>query len=149
MATLRARSCSYGQVYLAIVDVDLSQILSTVPVVPPQTYLTLSLRHLGFTTIQTNLLSIPSSVCGMLLLVSMAFVSETINSRVAATIVLQLWALPLLIALYTFNSTTSQWVYFAVVSLIAGYPYIHPIQVAWASRNSYSVQTRCVIRFNI
>ncbi|PPQ79901.1 hypothetical protein CVT25_002957 [Psilocybe cyanescens] len=115
-----------------------------VPVGPPQTYLTLSLRNLGFTTLQTNLLSIPSIFLGMMGLLATAFLSEAINSRVAATIILQLWALPLLIALYTFNSHTSQWVYYAVVSLIAGYPYVHPIQVAWASRNSYSVRTRTV-----
>lgn len=113
-----------------------------VPVVPPQTYLTLSLRNLGFTTTQTSLLSIPSYVIGMTGLLVMAFISEAVNSRVAATIVLQFWALPLLIALYTFNSSTSQWIYFAVVTLIAGFPYVHPIQVAWASRNSYSVRTR-------
>ncbi|KAF8203870.1 major facilitator superfamily domain-containing protein [Pholiota molesta] len=107
-----------------------------VPVIPPQTYLTLSLRNLGFTTKQTSLLSIPSLFTGMSLLLAMAFVSEIINSRVAATIVLQFWALPLLITLFTFNQKTSQWAYFAVVSLIAGYPYVHPIQVAWASRNS-------------
>ncbi|KAF8167534.1 major facilitator superfamily domain-containing protein [Crassisporium funariophilum] len=115
-----------------------------VPVIPPQTYLTLSLRNLGFTTTQTNLLSIPSTVLGMFLLLTMAFISEAVNSRVAATVVLQLWALPLLIALYQFDETTSQWVYFAVVTLIAGYPYVHPIQVAWASRNSYSVRTRTI-----
>jgi hypothetical protein len=80
----------------------------------------------------------------MTLLLVMAFISEAINSRVAATVTLQFWAMPLLIALYTFNSQTSSWVYCAVVSLIAGYPYIHPIQVAWASRNSSSVRTRFV-----
>lgn len=115
-----------------------------VPVTPPQTYLTLSLRNLGFTTTQTSLLSIPSLFLGMTLLLAMAFASEIINSRITATIVLQFWALPLLITLFTFNQKTSQWGYFAVVSLIAGYPYVHPIQVAWASRNSYSVRTRCV-----
>lgn len=115
------------------------------PVVPPQTYLTLSLRNLGFTTTQTTLLSIPSSFLGMTMLLAMAFTSEAINSRVAATLVLQIWALPLLITLYTFNSHTSQWAYFAVVSLIAGFPYVHPIQVAWASRNSSSVRTRFVL----
>ena len=119
------------------------------PVSPPQTYLTLSLRHLGFTTLKTNLLSIPSSVLGIILLILMTFISEVINSRVGTTIILQMWALPLLIALYTFNAKTSQWVYYAVVSLIVGYPYVHPIQVAWASRNSYSVRTRCVPRFKI
>jgi hypothetical protein len=76
------------------------------------------------------------------MLVVAAYISEIIDSRVFATVILQVWALPLLIALYTFNQQTSQWVYFAVVSLIAGFPYVHPIQVAWASRNSQSVRTR-------
>ncbi|KAF9563387.1 MFS general substrate transporter [Agrocybe pediades] len=115
-----------------------------VPVGPPQTYLTLSLRNLGFTTTQTSLLSIPSIVLGMAGLLTMSFISEAVNTRVGAAVVLQLWALPLLIALYTFDHNTSQWVYFAVVTLIAGYPYVHPIQVGWASRNSYSVRTRTV-----
>lgn len=44
-----------------------------------------------------------------------AYLSELINSRVLATVTLQFWALPLLIALYTFTTHTSQWVYFAVV----------------------------------
>lgn len=115
-----------------------------VPVGPPQTYLTLSLRALGFNTTQTNLLSIPSHFIGMTLLVVVAYLSEFINSRVVATVILQFWALPLLIALSTFGKGTSQWAYFAVVSLITGFPYVHPIQVAWASRNSYSVRTRTI-----
>ncbi|KAK0465495.1 major facilitator superfamily domain-containing protein [Desarmillaria tabescens] len=114
------------------------------PVGPPQTYLTLSLRNLGFDTTESNLLSIPSTVIGIIMLLFTSFLSESINSRVIATVVLQLWALPLLIALYTFNSNTSEWVYFAVVTLVTGFPYVHPIQVAWASRNSYSVRTRTV-----
>ena len=112
------------------------------PVGPPQTYLTLSLRNLGFSTTETNLLTIPSVVIGASMLLFTAYFSEKVNSRVAATIILQLWSLPLLVALYTFDRSTSQWVYFAVVTLITGFPYVHPIQVAWASRNSYSVRTR-------
>ncbi|ESK92158.1 major facilitator superfamily transporter [Moniliophthora roreri MCA 2997] len=114
------------------------------PVGPPQTYLTLSLRNLGFDTTESNLLSIPSTIIGMTMLVFTAFLSEIVDSRVMATLVLQIWALPLLCALYTFNENTSQWVYFSVVSLITGFPYVHPIQVAWASRNSYSVRTRTI-----
>ncbi|KAJ7492121.1 major facilitator superfamily domain-containing protein [Mycena latifolia] len=115
-----------------------------IPTGPPQVYLTLSLKNLGFTTTQSNLLTIPSIVIGLLMLLFTAYLSEIVNSRVIATIVLQLWALPLLIALYTFNKFTSQWVYFTVVTLITGFPYVHPIQVAWASRNSYSVRTRTI-----
>ncbi|KAJ7640956.1 major facilitator superfamily domain-containing protein, partial [Roridomyces roridus] len=115
-----------------------------IPTGPPQVYLTLSLKNLGFTTTQSNLLVIPSTVLGLLMLLFTAYLSEIINSRVVATIILQIWALPLLIALYTFNKSTSQWVYYAVITLVTGFPYVHPIQVAWASRNSYSVRTRTV-----
>ncbi|KIY50631.1 MFS general substrate transporter [Fistulina hepatica ATCC 64428] len=119
-------------------------IVHAIPTGPPQTYLTLSLRSLGFTTTQSTLLSIPATFVGMCNLLLTSFLSELVKCRTLATIILPLWALPLLCALYTFDSDTSQWVYFAVVTLIVGYPYIHPIQVGWTSRNSYSVRTRTV-----
>lgn len=115
-----------------------------VPVTPPQTYLTLSLRELGFDTTQSNLLSIPSIVLGIITLLISCYLSEIIDSRVGACVILQFWALPLLIALHTFTDATSPWVYFAVVTLITGFPYVHPVQVAWASTNSYGVGTRTV-----
>ncbi|KAJ2989137.1 hypothetical protein NUW54_g8883 [Trametes sanguinea] len=115
-----------------------------VPVNPPQTYLTLSLKNLGYTTTQANLLSIPSKVLGVVLLLIFCYLSEIIDSRVVSTVLLQFWALPLLIALYTFDQQTSPWVYFAVVTLITGFPYVHPVQVAWASTNSGGVGTRTV-----
>ncbi|KAH7097434.1 major facilitator superfamily domain-containing protein [Auriculariales sp. MPI-PUGE-AT-0066] len=111
---------------------------------PPQQYLTLSLRNLGFSTTETTLLTIPSVIVGAVMMMFCAFFSERVNSRVFATVILQLWALPLLVALYSFDKATSQWIYFAVVSLVVGFPYIHPIQVAWASRLSGGVRTRTV-----
>ncbi|OCH91080.1 MFS general substrate transporter [Obba rivulosa] len=115
-----------------------------IPVTPPQTYLTLSLRNLGFDTTQSNLLTVPSTVLGIIMLLVPCYLSEIWDSRTGATIILQLWALPLLVALYTFTEQTSQWVYFAVVTLITAYPYVHPVQVAWVSTNSNSVATRTV-----
>ena len=115
-----------------------------VPVTPPQTYLTLSLRNLGYTTTQANLLTIPSRFLGMILLLVFCYLSEIIDSRITILAALQLWALPLLVALYTLTEKTSPWIYFAVVSLITGYPYVHPVQVAWASTNSSGVGTRTV-----
>lgn len=104
----------------------------------------MTLRQLGFNTINTNLLTIPSIVLGGAGLVGVAYLSEITDSRVFTTVIQQFWILPPLIALYTFDQHTSRWVYYAVVTIIAGYPYVHPIQVAWASRNSYSVRTRTV-----
>ena len=80
----------------------------------------------------------------MILLVAFCYLSEVMNSRISILVLLQFWALPLLIALYTFTQQTSPWAYFAVVTLIAGFPYVHPVQVAWASTNSYGVGTRTV-----
>ena len=71
---------------------------SSVPVQTPQTYLTLILRNLGYTTTQTNLLSVPSKVIGLVTLLLFCYLSEIIDSRVGATILLQFWALPLLVA---------------------------------------------------
>ncbi|KAA1467780.1 MFS general substrate transporter [Dentipellis sp. KUC8613] len=115
-----------------------------IPTGTPQVYLTLSLRNLGFSTTTSNLLSIPAYVIGTIGLLITAYLSEVINSRVLSTVILQIWSLPLLVALYTFNAHTSQWVYYAVITLVVGFPYVHPIQVAWASRNSHSVRTRTV-----
>ena len=106
--------------------------------------MTLSLGQLGFTTTQSNLLTIPSTALGIITLLAFCYLSEIIDSRTIATLTLQLWALPLLIALYTFDEQTSNWVYFTVVSLIIAYPYVHPDQVAWASTNSSGVGTRTV-----
>lgn len=106
--------------------------------------MTLTLKNLGFTTIQTNLLTIPASVLGVIGMLTVTFVSERMNSRVIPTVFQQIWVLPLVISLESFTSQTSQWVYYAVVFLVVGYPYAHPVQVAWASRNSYSVRTRTV-----
>ncbi len=72
----------------------------------------------------------------MIMLLFTAYLSEIINSRIIATVVLQFWALPLLVALYTFNSATSDWVYFAVVTLITGFPYVHPIRESFPPRMS-------------
>ncbi|OAX42117.1 MFS general substrate transporter [Rhizopogon vinicolor AM-OR11-026] len=115
-----------------------------IPVGPPQTYLTLTLTNLGFSTTQSNLLTLPSTTCGLLTLLLTSYLAEFVQSRVGACLVLQIWALPLLIALRSFGSSTDQWVYFAVVTLITGFPYVHPIQVAWASTNSGSVRARTI-----
>ncbi|KAG1754764.1 major facilitator superfamily domain-containing protein [Suillus paluster] len=138
-----------GMIWNAICDwrmwpIYVLGITHMIPVGPPQTYLTLSLRNLGFTTTQSNLLTLPSTACGLLTLLLTSYLAEFVHSRVGACLVLQIWALPLLVALRSFGPSTDQWDYFTVVTLITGFPYVHPIQVAWASRNSGSVRTRTI-----
>lgn len=125
-------------------SLDVHLFTELVPVGPPQTYLTLTLRNLGFTTTQSNLLTLPSPSLGLLNLLITSYFAERIQSRVLGCLILQIWALPLLIALRSFGLTTNQWDYYIVVTLITAFPYIHPIQVAWVSRNSGSVKTRTI-----
>jgi hypothetical protein len=117
---------------------------ATVPAITPYIYLTITFRSLGFNITQSNLLSVPAQAIGIIGTLSTCYLSEVINSRVLSTVILQFWVLPLLIVLYTFTEYTSQWAYFAVVSLIIGSPTVHPIHIAWTSRNSNSVKTRAV-----
>jgi len=119
-------------------------LIHLIPPTPPQLYLTISLRHLGFSTTTTSLLTIPANVLGIINLLILAWLSERFNSRTAFGVVQQLYTLPLLALLITFTEKTSPWVYYAVVTLVIGFPYFHAIQVSWVSRNSYSVDKRTV-----
>ncbi|TFK49343.1 allantoate permease [Heliocybe sulcata] len=119
-------------------------IMFGIPVGPPSTYLTLSLRDIGFTTFQTNLLTIPSQVMGMITMFGLTLISETVNDRSIVSMMEDLWALPCLIALYCLPENPNPWVYFAVATVLLSYPYSHPIQVGWCSRNSGAVASRTV-----
>ncbi|TFY81172.1 hypothetical protein EWM64_g2843 [Hericium alpestre] len=115
-----------------------------IPPSPPSTYLTLSLRKLGFGTFETNLLTIPSTVVGILTMFGITWISERVNDRSFVSMAEDIWTLPCLVALYCLPANPNQWIYFTVASILVSYPYTHPIQVGWCSRNSGSVASRTV-----
>lgn len=96
---------------------------------PPMNYLTLTLKSLGFSTFNTNLLVIPSSVLFMIQLLFWTWLSEKLNQRFLIGLVSQIWVIPLLIALEVLPAHVphAQWVRYAISSLIVGYPYVHAI----------------------
>ncbi|MCJ1311352.1 hypothetical protein MMC25_005023 [Agyrium rufum] len=118
----------------------------TIPMTPETSYLTLTLRSLGFDTFSTNLLVIPSSVFFILQLLFWTWFSEKTNQRFFIGLVSQLWAIPLIIALETLpvKFYGSSWVRYAISSLVVAYPYAHATLVAITSRNSASVRTRTI-----
>ncbi|KAI0264759.1 allantoate permease [Gloeopeniophorella convolvens] len=137
------------RLWTALLDYDLWPIyilglMFGIPPGPPGTYLTLSLRNLGFSTFQTNLLAIPSSVLGIITMFAITFVSERVNDRSIISMAQDLWTLPFLIAIYCLPSNPSPWVYYGLASGLLSYPYTHPIQVAWCSRNAGAVASRTV-----
>ncbi|KAA8914584.1 hypothetical protein TRICI_002872 [Trichomonascus ciferrii] len=123
-------------------------LLYGIPHGPVNSYLTLSLRQLGFDTFETNLLTIPSYVLVLVNLLIFTYASEVLNSkfnsRTIITSLAQWWMLPLIIALNTFSEKTNTWVKYVVTTLIVGWPYPHAIQVAWCSRNANTVGSRTV-----
>ncbi|TVY73367.1 putative transporter [Lachnellula suecica] len=124
---------------------DLTQ-LTPITKTPETNYLTLTLKSLGFSTFNTNLLVIPSSVLFIIQLLFWTWLSEKINQRFLVGLVSQIWVIPLLIALETLPTTFAHanWVRYAITSLTVGYPYVHAILVAITSRNAGTVRTRTV-----
>ncbi|KAJ3555922.1 hypothetical protein NM688_g2306 [Phlebia brevispora] len=115
-----------------------------IPISPPGSYLTLSLRHLGFGTFQTNLLTIPSTVLGFITMFLVTLLSEAVNDRAIISMIEDIWALPFLVALYCLPANPNQWIYYGLATALLSYPYTHPIQVGWCSRNSGAVASRTV-----
>ncbi|KAF9517801.1 hypothetical protein BS47DRAFT_1389517 [Hydnum rufescens UP504] len=113
------------------------------PQIPIQTYLTLAFRELGFSTVTTNLLSIPNLVLAILTLIAVATLSEAANERSFVASLQNLWIMPCLIALY-YLPPHRPWAYFAVTTVLLGSPYVHAILVSWVSMNAGSVRTRTV-----
>lgn len=132
-----------------------------IPYATPTSYLTLTLKGMGFSTFQTNLLVIPSQllhskslitnekreiltppVLNMLLLTHL---SQLLNQLALTAILPQFWALPFLLFLRLVDpSSVSKWTTWLVMTLFLGSPYAHPIQVGWVSRNANAVRSRAV-----
>jgi hypothetical protein len=117
-----------------------------IPMTPPTSYLTLTLKGLGFDTFHTNLLTISSSVLFIIQLLFWTWASEKMNQRLLTGLLSQIWALPLIIALDVLPAKFHgvQWVKYAITSLLVAYPYAHAVLVALTSRNAGTVRTRTV-----
>ncbi|KAG2112311.1 allantoate permease [Suillus discolor] len=137
------------RLWTAVCDYDLWPIyilglMFGIPNSPPSTYLTLLLTNIGFNTFDTNLLTIPSLAIGIITMFWITLVSESVNERTIVSMMMDLWTLPFLVALYALPSNPNPWIFFAVATGLLSYPYTHPIQVGWCSRNAGAVASRTV-----
>ena len=155
--------------YDAFMDYDLwplyvISLTLLMPTNPPQAYLTLNLRSLGFGTFETNLLIIPVYALFLAQLIFWTWASEKINNRMSIVLFYSFWCLPLLLALEFLPSTASPWTWYAISGLLIAFPYVHSINGKWlpqfrsstgselilcrivslTSRNAGSVRTRTV-----
>lgn len=99
----------------------------SIPQQPIASYLTLTLKGLGWNTFVVNLLTIPAYVLFLIQLIFWTWVSEKINNRFLIVLFCQFYMLPLLVALEVIPSSENPWVKYVLSILMVGYPYIHAI----------------------
>lgn len=87
---------------------------------PVQQYFQLSMKQLGFSTLQSNLLSIPNAAISIVNLLIITVVSEVVDNRAFVSMAENLWMLPNYIALLTLPNPISGWTYFAVSTVLLG-----------------------------
>ncbi|KAF6815137.1 major facilitator superfamily transporter [Colletotrichum plurivorum] len=119
-------------------------LLFGLPKYPVNQYLTLSFRDLKFNVIESNLLAIPNIVGSSITMLLITAFSELVNNRSFVAMAEDAWLLPCFVALIALPDPISGWAYFAIATVLLSFPYTHPIQVAWTSRNAGSVQNRTV-----
>lgn len=76
----------------------------------------------GYSTFQTNLLTIPSYVLFITFNLSLAFLSKRVKERLLLCSITPIWIITLLIALVTIPDDTNKWAKWAILSLVQAYP---------------------------
>ncbi|KAJ0413757.1 major facilitator superfamily domain-containing protein [Aspergillus carlsbadensis] len=119
-------------------------LVAYIPQGPVQGYLSLTLKRLGFTTFESNMLSIPSAALQIILMLALSKSSEYFGERTFHCLVGEFWSLPLLATLLGLPDQGYNWGRFTVCTMISGYPYFHPIVSAWISENTFDVKKRAI-----
>lgn len=134
----------------AFFDIDMLpiyiiRILGDIGTSPTNTYLTLTLRQLGFSTLTTNLLSIPYNVIMIISMVIITYYSEVIDSRAWMTMISPVWILACMIPLrYWPNAQEDVWGTYALFTVMLGHAPVWALTIGWCSANSNSVGSRAV-----
>jgi hypothetical protein len=119
-------------------------LVAYIPASPVQGYLTLTLKRLGFSTFNSNMLTIPSAVLQVITMLALAYSSDYFNERTLHCIFGEFWIMPLLVALLTLPDGGREWSRFSLITLISGYPYFHPLVSSWISENTFDVKKRAI-----
>ncbi|KAM3122047.1 hypothetical protein CJJ07_005071 [Candidozyma auris] len=141
---------SVKKIAKAVWDYDLWPIyaiglLAYIPMGTIQPYMTLTLKSMGFSTFDVNLLTIPQAVIHIIFLLIITWVSERVNERALVSLAMPIMSVPFLAAIRWWpGSMKNAWVTWFLVTMVLAAPYIHAICVAWVSRNSNSIRSRSV-----
>ncbi|KAK9476903.1 major facilitator superfamily domain-containing protein [Lipomyces japonicus] len=103
----------------------LIRVIWFLPAGPVGTYMTLTLRGLGFSTFQSILMVLPKQIAGLLSIIAITYISQRWDN------------IRCYLGIYS-----SRWSKYAVLTVILAHPSTQAIQVGWTSRNSNSARTR-------
>lgn len=93
------------------------------PMTTPSQYLTLTLRGMGFNTFVTNLLTIPTKVLSIILMLALTYVAEVVGELTLVSMFGQIWALPFVIYLYVKDiDSINHWTAWVIMTLFLAYP---------------------------
>ncbi|SPO24710.1 related to permease [Ustilago trichophora] len=143
---------SLGALFKALGEKDLWPVyllglIIFIPYSPPQTYLSLILKQLGYGTLQANLLAIPSQFFFALNTIPYTWLSAKLNEKSFMASLSNVWNLAFLIPLYLLKESSSNyynWVRYGLITALTSVPYCHPFLIGWVSQNSQSVRNRTV-----
>jgi hypothetical protein len=120
--------------------------IAYIPQTPVQSYLSLTLRRLNFSVFDSNMLSIPSAVLQIVLMLTLAKSSEYFNERTFHCFIGEFWSLPLLAALLALPARGHAWGRFSLTTMISGcklHHFIAPI-ASGSSRSGVRVDLRAI-----
>lgn len=119
-------------------------LVAYIPATPISSYLTLTLKRIGYSTFDANMLTIPAAVLQITTMLLLAFSSDRHKERSFHAMFGEIWILPLLAAAVALPDGGREWGRFSLVTLVTGYPYFHPIVSSWISENSFDVKKRAI-----
>lgn len=85
-----------------------------------QAYLTLTIKRLGFTTFDADMLTMPSAGIQVITMLALAYSSDYLNERTFHCFFGELWILPMLIALRTLPDGGREWSRFTLITPTSG-----------------------------
>lgn len=144
------QALTLSTLWKSITDFDLWPIyfIGLIAFIPSSTvnsYLTLTLKQMGFSTFDTNLMTIPASVLHIITLLTITKISEVVKQKCYVILINPIWSIPCLAILRWWKGNyDDRWGTWVLVTIFLSVPYIHAINVSWCSRNSNSIRTRAV-----
>jgi hypothetical protein len=95
-------------------------LIAYIPATPVTGYLNLTLKRLGFTTFNSNMLGIPYAVLQIILMLALSWNSERTGERTFHCVFGEFWILPLLAALLALPSGGHNWSRYTITIMISG-----------------------------